>query len=268
MRRTISLFVLIFVVICTSVPSFALQSSGGTTIPDMVIIKANEGLAKYKSLASANPGDWGLAYAKDAESATLGAGFEIYYIGDSILTTHNTSGLLTTRDTSLYPTWEFLIVIAGQPKSTITICKEDGIEYQLSRVGGEAEYFAVALGSWTEKYGSDAQPILMKYRSQYFLVHVENSQEEIIPVPFDDKSSRIVASGQGIVSPGQVITAVRESHIQPTAGGIIYGTSYIDIWKANPNRRLPTVILFYATIGVGIIIMIGAFYFLHRQAKR
>jgi hypothetical protein len=227
--------------------------------PPEALVAAEQGLQMYITKAAADPSKWGLDSAQDAAKASLGEGYEIAYIGRLASTIPDEYSLLATEDTSLHSTWVFTIDVDGKPESFLTVCRIDGGEYQLAGFGGDATYFGIALDAIHGSAGDTADPILMQYRSQYFMVLKKNGRESVLPVPFDAASSAMVETGHGFVEPSAVIGCIKA---QPHNDSSMKtrGDSYLDVWNYSKDEQpwLWTVaIALISVVALGIASIVG-----------
>jgi hypothetical protein len=212
-------------------PGISIQAQ----MPEEVLEKAKIGLSSAKVVIKSDLEKWGFNSPEEADQIYLGEWFEIFYIGDKAFTTNQTASLLSARDESRYPAWEFTIAFSGQQKMVFFIYKVETGEYFREGYHEIGQYYSIARKAFAEKAGDAEKPILMQFGPQFFFVMIHNMEELVLPIPYDDVSARIVASGSGFVSASQVIAAIRANSYLTQTGERIMKNEYVDVWKTNPE---------------------------------
>jgi hypothetical protein len=235
MRRLLALIALAFVLVSITIPVSA-ENIGYNQIPHEAVLKAEEGLSIYKMKVKEDPDRWGYQDTYDISQVSLGESFEIYYIGKMVLDMENKSSLVSAKDDSLFQTYRFIIEYKDQPKSFLTIYKDANDAYQLVGFGGNAKYYALARAVYQSRAGETNKPIMMSLGMQMFLVLVQDDVETILPVPYNDATAAIVASGNGFVDSDQVIDAIRANTRVPGRTETALGVSFVDVWQNNTSR--------------------------------
>jgi hypothetical protein len=256
--KILSAMILVFALFHLAIPAAIDAASTDKTIPAEAWTAAAEGLRMFHSQGIANPEKWGFASAEEAGRLTLGEGYRIAYIGKSAYSTSDMTSLLATEDSLLFPTWLFTVNLDSQPKSFVMVYRPDGEECQLAGFGGDATYFEIALDV-IRRFASDTVvPILMQFRSQYFMVLERNGKESVLPVPYDVASSAIVASGHGFVEPAAVIGCIKA---QPgnDSSEKTRGDSYLDVWNYSGSEQswrgtIANTVIIVASICIGFIV--------------
>jgi|GEM_PF-5449673 len=153
----------------------------GSNIPAEVQSAATRGLELFKSKTSTQPRLYGFSGAEDVNRTTLGRGFRIYYVDpDKLRSQAQPKSLLAIA----YPAevWEFVVTLDGQPKSFLTIARQDG-QYQMVRFGGDATDFDVAAGNFVrfaKERDAAIEPVVVKAGPVHYFTGKFGEQELIV----------------------------------------------------------------------------------------
>ena len=122
-----------------------------------------------------------------------------------------------------------------------------------------ASYFEIARDAFRTAAGDSVAPVLMEYGEQYFMVLVKDGHESVLPVPYDETSAGIVASGNGFVDPSSVIDAIKEQQKNVDPNVKLGGDSFMNVWQMEPNATPDSTAIIVFIIVVAALAWLGIF---------
>lgn len=300
MRRGLGFLLSALLACLLSTPASALAiaapDAARGAVPPAVVDAAQRGLEILREAASADPGKWRFASKEQVAAVELGSGVEVLGLGTEVLkaeadkdaageaagdATDDASGtasesLLAWVDTTLRETWLFPVAVEGAPITYLQVQKGEDGTYEFVGFGGDASGYGIALDAFraaSDESAAPTAPVVLQYRRQYFLLRVlPDGSETVLPVPYDDASTKRVESGEGFVPAAQLIAAIRAD----AAAVVAYsaGAGVLDVWNipsagvaSAQDRDRASEIVFLGCLAV-LVVAVGIAGVYGRRAKR
>ena len=159
----------IFLMSLLAFPAFA-----AADIPDDVNSFAKtEGLNIIKRGFSSDPASYGYASSEETNNIQLGEGKQLYYVNPELLK-KTTASLMAATEAKEY--WAYLVLLNGQPKSTMIINRTAEGELVVSEFGGDPQQLSAAISKLTTE---NSVTQLIRLKGQFVVASKNNNIEKL-----------------------------------------------------------------------------------------
>lgn len=206
------LLMLMALVLSVGFSSQALANDSSDMVPDDVMTAATEALELYKEYVMDRPKEYGFEEPEEANDLTLGKGHPVYRLNmGKLMQEENADSLLALSD--LEEEWEFVVLYAGEPRSFLSVGRNDSGGWEALGFGGTSYSFAQGISlfeEWTAEQRTEEQPYIIRHDSNRYIVADLQGVEHALSVDSGNTEEESVPDRTELLPSSEVIAELQE----------------------------------------------------------